>query len=198
MLPDWPETKDEVAQAFVRFIRLEVQARLGLLSEIGQVTVHEGDGTAISRADGSSDEQGFTQLGAEMQISEDEFAGLPLPRVLDELRGVADQLARARSEHACSVLGAAAEAVGNVVDAAGGSLTADFILRCWETVEIAFDEHGRPQLPTIVLGPGQEEALRQARAQIAQEPELRRRAEDIIRRKREQWLAREADRTLAG
>lgn len=198
MLPDWPEAKSELANALGRFVRLMVQERLGFLSEIREMTVHEGDRTSISRADGSSDEQCFTQLGAEMRIPEDEFAGLPIPQLLEKLCDVAEQLARARSEHAFSALGAAAEAVGNVVNADGSSSTADLILQSWEAVEIAFDELGRPLWPTIVVAPGQEEAARSAIAQIAQEPELRQRADRMIRQKREQWLAREADRTLAG
>ena len=198
MLPDWPEAKDELGNTFLRFVQQEVQARLGFLSEVHQMVVHEGDGTAISRADGSSEDQEFTRLGAKMEIRDDEFAGLPIPSMLDKLRDVAEQLARQRTEHAFSVLDAAAESVGNVVNAAGGPLTAELILECWDTVEMVFDERGQVQLPTIVHGLGQDEALRRELARLAEDPELRQRAEGIIQRKRGEWFAREADRTLVG
>ena len=198
MLPDWPETKDRIGEAFFRFIRSEVEARLGFLAEVKQSVVHEGDGTVISRADGSRAEQGFTPVSAEMAIPDDEFAGLPIRAVLERLRGVAEVLARGRSEHAFSVFDATCQEVGNVVDAGGGPLTPELILKTWETVVIVFDVHGRPEMPTIVVGPGQQDAVREALSRIDRDPELKRRADEIIQRKREEWFAREADRALAG
>ena len=198
MLPDWPETKDKIGEAFLRFIRSEVEAQLGFLAELKQAVVHEGDGMAISRADGSRAEQGFQQVGAQMEIPADDFAGLPILAVLERLRGVAEDLARGRAQHAFSVLDATCQEVGNVVDADGGPLTPQLILQAWERMVIVFDEDGQPKLPTIVVHPTKQEALRQALSMFDTDPELRHRADEILQRKREEWFAREADRTLAG
>ena len=121
MLPDWPETKERIGESFLRHVQLDAEARLGILGRIPRVVVHEGDGTGMSRSDGSRTEQGFAEIGATLSIGLDEFAGMPIPAIIERLRDVAEELAGGRAAHAMSVIGEACNEAGNVVDAVGGS-----------------------------------------------------------------------------
>lgn len=198
MLPDWPETKEMIGEAFVRFIRAEVDARSGMLAEVKQSVVHEGDGMTISRADGSVSDEGFQSIGSHLEITVDEFAGMPIPVVLGKLQRLAEDIAQKRSEYAFSAINAACEETGNVVDAKGGQLTAELVLETWDKMEIAFSDDGQPQLPTIVFNPQNGTAIAEALSRLESDPNLKQQAAEIIQRKREQWFARETDRTLAG
>jgi len=171
---------------------------MGFLGRIRQSVIHEGDGMAISRADGSRTEQDFEQICAHFEISWSEFAGLSIPAILEKLQYVAEELARGRTQHAFSTIDASCEEVGNVVDAAGGPLTPDLILQAWEQMEIAFDVDGRPRMPTLVIHPEAGEAVREIFSRLETDPDLKRRADNIIERKRGEWIARETDRTLVG
>jgi hypothetical protein len=161
--------------------------------------VHEGHATFVSRADGTQSEQGFVRVGGDMSVHDDEFAGLPIAEVMRRLRDLATEMASGRAAHVVATLDAACQEVGNVVDAEGAPIGPELLLRMWETIDIDFDDAGRPRMPSIHVGTAEQaDAVREAQARIAADPKLRARAEEIMQRKRDAWLAREADRTLAG
>lgn len=198
MLPDWPETKDAIGKAFIDFIKAEVTAKSGFLAEISSARVHEGDSMAIRREDGISRTSEFIQISGEMPISLDELPKLTIPEILQRLYSFAEQLARGRSAHVFEALEEASREAGTEVDAAGRPMTANLILETWQRMEIPFDQDGRAQLPRIVVHPSQKDAIEAELARLESDPDLRRRAEEIIIQKRSAWLAREADRTLVG
>jgi hypothetical protein len=81
------------------------------------------------------------------------------------------------------------EATGNVVDAAGRSIW-DAQLEALETIEIYFDRDGVPSLPSLVMNP-------ETAKKIGEPPEGFVEAfNEILTRRRNEWLARRRTRRL--
>jgi hypothetical protein len=74
---------------------------------------------------------------------------------------------------------------GKCVDMKGQPMTADALCEMVESVDIEFDKHGKPQLPSFIAGPDVERQIRELLAL----PEVQLRIDVILR---EKWLTRYA------
>lgn len=160
--------------------------------------VHEGHGTCIQRADGSVDEQEFRKAGAQVSIPIEAITGGTFEEMLERMEPVADQIAKAQSETLFKAIEEAAKSAGTATNAGGGPLTAELMLDQWEKMHIDFDSHGRPQIPTLVAGPSQRTQMEAEWGRLQSDPALRKRVEEVFARKKQEWVAREAERVLAG
>lgn len=82
------------------------------------------------------------------------------------------------------------EDAGQVVDARGRPLSHDLVLDMFEKLQIDFDEEGNPEMPTIVVPPQAYEKLGEPT------PEHLKRRDEIIERKRREFVARRRVRKL--
>jgi hypothetical protein len=82
--------------------------------------------------------------------------------------------------------------VGNVVDADGKPLSHDTINDALELMEISFDRHGNPKLPTLVASPQAAEDLNRQ----APTPEQQNRRQEILLRKKREHDAKKRHRRL--
>lgn len=85
---------------------------------------------------------------------------------------------------------------GQVIDAKGGDLTVEQYFQMIEQIAMSFDPRGRPVWPEAAGG--QAPRLREMERLVFSTPDLLVRLKEIVRKKRENWNAREADRTLVG
>jgi hypothetical protein len=73
------------------------------------------------------------------------------------------------------------------------------VFKSLERILLDFDDQGKPIMPTMLSGSQELAAeLSEALHQIETTPDLRRRFEAVIDRKREEWRARESSRNLVG
>jgi hypothetical protein len=198
MYPDWPMLKDEIQRLYLRVLRDSTDRRTGFLSQVPKVALHEGNAHALQRADGTTSAAPMTRVSAEFIQTESDIENMSLRDMLASIDEKAETLARGRSEHTFRAMNEASEEAGTSVDAGGGPFTAELILAAWGRMEMSFDASGRPHLPTLVIPPGMKEVVAQQIRRLQEEPELRTRADRLLAIKREDWLAREADRILAG
>jgi len=196
MLPDWPSPKREIVRALMRHVRARVEDRS--IAGIATSPVHEGHGTSMRRADGSVDERPFERAGAEIEIPVEAIATESLQGIFDRMDGIIDTLARAKSEALFRTVEEATRAAGTATDAGGRPITAELLLQAWEKMHIDFRANGQPQWPTIVIPPNQQDRFIVECARFKSEPMLRQQLVELINRKREEWIAREADRVLVG
>jgi hypothetical protein len=82
---------------------------------------------------------------------------------------------------------------GNVVDAQGRPLDHDMILDMLETIELAFDDAGRPQIPPMFTSPRTFEQLQRLPPPTAEQQARR---NSIIEKKRAEFNARRRIRKL--
>lgn len=123
-------------------------------------------------------------------VSIEDVAAFNVDQFLTELHALADsiggQMVRGMLEH----ISAVTEEYGNTVDATGRDF-ADAFADSLESMDISFDEEGRPNL-TIVMHPDQMEKLRENPPSPVQEARI----DSILNRRREEWLASRRRRDL--
>lgn len=126
----------------------------------------------------------------EWTVSIEDVAAFDLDQFLADLFALADsmggQMVRGMLEHISDVT----DEYGNTIDAAGRDFF-DVYAETLETIEMTFDDEGRPNL-TIVMHPDQIEELRHKQPTPEQETRL----ESILQRRKEEWLASRRRRDL--
>jgi len=123
-------------------------------------------------------------------VSIEDVAAFNVEQFLSDLHALADdtggQMVRGMLEHISDVT----EEYGNNIDAAGRDF-ADVFADTLETIDMTFDEEGRPNL-TVVLHPDQARKLRDN----PPSPDQEARITAILDRRREEWLASRRRRDL--
>jgi hypothetical protein len=109
-----------------------------------------------------------------------------------------EDLARQQFEGAIAEVGRAVDRIGNTLNMGGEPLCEEHIFRALERIAIEFDEAGQPRMPTLMTGPLQGERVKEVLGRIESQPHLRRRFDQVLSRKREEWRARESCRKLVG
>lgn len=126
----------------------------------------------------------------EWTVSIEDVAAFNRDQFLADLYALADsmggQMVRGMLEH----ISAVTEEHGNTIDA-GGRDFFDVVAETLETIEMTFDDEGRPNL-TIVMHPDQAEKLRDKQPTPEQEARL----DAILERRKEEWLASRRRRDL--
>jgi len=198
VLPDIPSLKADIQRILDRYLRTQVNSRLGVFNESPKLIIHEGNRMRTVRADGSIDESELKQASAEMSINFEDIPNLALRDRLVKLNETADQMARQMSEHMFGTLNEILEKAGQVVDQKGKPLDAEAVFGLLETMEIEFDKGDGQMELSIVVPPALAPKMTEVFEHIHSDAILRSRYEEIILRKRMEWRDREADRKLVG
>jgi hypothetical protein len=196
MLPDYTETKELFSRFFQTYIRRKARA-ISPLADVRVRYLHEGKGMKMVRADQSESNTGAQQLSTMTEIKIDEIPDLTLQKALAKYDEMILDLVRKQTGFALDRI---SEDIpkSQSVDAKGKKLDADLILQVLETIQLDFYPDGRPHELHVIGGLFSEERLRAADEEVKSNPELQKRYEELIARKKEEWRAREASRKLVG
>jgi hypothetical protein len=130
--------------------------------------------------------------GAEISITQDEVLSYDIESVSTKLydfeNSVVDQTARGLFGN----LGQVTNFVGNEVDARGKPFSFDLLLETLERIQVEFDDSGEPQLPTLIAPPNVVKNFKR----LNPTPEQNRRYNEIMERKRKDYLAKKRYRKL--
>lgn len=126
----------------------------------------------------------------EWTVSLEDVVEFNTGQFLTDLHAVADetggQLVKGLIDHVTDVT----EQTGNVIDGAGRDFF-DAFAEALETMDLSFDEQGRPNL-TILMHPNQMEKLQDKHPTVEQEARIN----AILERRREEWRAARRRRDL--
>jgi hypothetical protein len=193
-LPDFPSLKSEISSLLLQVMKSYRDGQLGPFAKSPRMYYREGDEADYATVQGDVKDIDFKDMTMQHDLTLSD-----LPRMThEEILGVISSLgsdfgakvAAAFYEH----LGATLEEAGQTINNEGRSITADFILRMLDSIEIGFDDDGNPN-PLDMVGGSTE--LRARIAEIQNEDEaFRQAAQQLMERKREQWIARESNRKL--
>jgi hypothetical protein len=167
-------------------------------SRMQKIIQHEGCRTRHISHDGHERVFEPKRHEASTTFSRDEVVEADMETLVAKFDRAAEEMAASSTRHFLQRIEETAREVGNVYDMRGGRLTLDAMLKGLEMIEIDFDETGKPQLPSLVVNPAMVPRLKELQAESDQNPEYKRKWDEIIERKREAWRAREADRRLVG
>ena len=197
MLPDYPAIKKKLNKRLHELLKAKLSRQMGPFSQVKTVSLPEGQGTTLTRTDGSVSDTPFehVEVMAESKVDADKLDPVDVHRLLDEL---AEKLAEKKIKQFFDVTNKAVEEVGNSLKRQPGESMIDSYFRSLERVHIDFNDDGTPIMPSLLAGSNTADELNNALLQIETTPELRNRFDGIIERKREEWRARESSRNLVG
>jgi len=145
--------------------------------------------------DGSEDTIEMKHHRVTVRLPSDELERMSPEESYQKFDNAAEEMARQTFTTFLQSLDKTATDVGNVVRFEGRP-TLDDLLRLYGTVDIDFDEEGRPILPTILCGKEMYDHIQDLMPQITTNADIRRRFDELLARKREEWRDREASRRL--
>lgn len=173
------------------------KAHLSVSAEVPPTVMHEGNRHVLTREDGSVDEMTPKRMEAAATLEFDlrQAEKLGPSQILRLIDTIAEGLAKEKFKVFLQTIDEAVTKVGNVIDTSKKGVDAFF--DGMEKCLLDFDENGQPGQPQFLVG-SEETAgkIRDILRQIMETPELRRRYEAIIEKKREEWRDREIARNL--
>ena len=196
MLPDFSETKRLFRRFFQTYARRKARA-ISPFADVQTRYLHEGRGMKVMRADQSESNTETQQLSSEMQIKFDEIPDLTFEKAVAKYDDMILDMVRKQTGFALQRLSDDIPA-SQSVDAKGKKLDAEIILEMLETIQLEFYPDGRPHELHVVGGLFSPERLKAVDEQFQNSPELQKRYNELMERKREEWRAREASRKLVG
>jgi hypothetical protein len=195
MLPDFPELKRKLARLqSVRMKHVHRSSSLPL-SKVGVFCVAEGNRVMLVDENKVESEIPMKQHRTTIKISDEEVESLTPEQILERFDEAARDLAGQSDRTFFESLDRSIESVGNAVEYKG-KVTADDFLKMLDTVSIDFDDHGNPQMPTLLCGKDVFAQVVELKSDTEDDPEFTRRYESLLTKKYEEWRDRESRRKL--
>ena len=130
---------------------------------------------------------------AKFVLRYDDIRSSSADALAEQMDGAADQNLSIVMPHFFDMLSRTCQAAGTVSNAGGKPVCFELLLEGLEKIDISFDDKGKPELPTLVMGPA---VAAQVRALPPITPDQQKRLDDLIERKRKEHYARRRDRKL--
>lgn len=197
MLPDFPELKRDLMNAVLREFREAVKSHSGAFADVQRVRYFEGDRHRLDRGEGDVDSSSFEELGATLSLTTDELRELSIRDLRVRMEDWAKEMASQQAKMIYASISEATDRVGNTLEA-GRPFDAELLMESLEKIEMDFDPDGTPRWPSLHIHPSNLEDVKRAQAQFDDRPDLQKRMEEIVERKRAEWIAREGRRKLVG
>jgi hypothetical protein len=196
MLPDFPELKRHISQ-----LRSEELSAMRfadpVLAKVRSYRQHEGERFTIVREDGSSTTSQQRQLRSEnMEFRLADIQARGEIAIFETISKAHQQIATAGRRLFSERL---EEEPINRVDGAGRRFSPDMYLEILESLDLSFDERGnwiKPDFWQERPNPALLKTVEAVRQRFHDEPELKSKLDDLVKRKRAVFNDREANRKL--
>jgi hypothetical protein len=196
MLPDYVSLKRHILTERNAELR-NVERAESLLSLAHHIRHHEGDRFTIVRSNGSVSEGQYRQFEIEGTLKISDLLASGSQAIRDFFATMSERLAKQQSSVFQELIEESTEQAGTVTHAKGRPFSAELYIEALEPVEFDFDENEQWIRHTLVFHPDHLPRVKRELARLDNEPALQGRLNALIERKRSEWRAREANRTLA-
>jgi hypothetical protein len=196
MLPRIAKLDKEFYDAIRAYIQARSRSR-GILSEISSHVIHEGTSNSISRGPSENEPTKMFEAGAETQFHFDDIESVDENYIVNKADELADQFERQFSTHLFETMDDVTKKTGLRYDGGGRPLTNDALIEALSGMNMEFDESGKPAI-SIVAAPAMAATFQRLEAEMEENPVLRKRWDDMIEKKRDEFRTREINRNLAG
>lgn len=191
MLLDWPVEKAALEQFLLDAMRRQAEASAPVLSLVARFVIKEGRGGVLVRPDGHRVEIPLEDHSVQGEVTRAQVQGQGGEWAAEAIRTMGQELGRQIDVGIIEHLREAPASAGSMLRGGEAREVAEQILEALDAMEISFDDQEGPGL-AFLAGPGFEDKLRA----LNDEEDLERRFNEILERKRNEWLRREGYRRL--
>lgn len=197
MLEAAPKLEQELDELLNDYVESAVSMFSPVISEIDRHRVFEGHRNLMLRDTGEVDETDIRKVSGEAELKVETILYGTIQEILETFLPAAESMASGQMQMLIETLNETTEKTGNKVEGHGQPLSFDLILETLEKIEIAFDREGNPEMPTMMVHPDMRARI-EALGNDPKKNEFEKQQQQLIDRKRLEWRAREANRTLVG
>ena len=195
MLPDFPKIKRKWSDMFVRMLRKRIHQG-SFLSQIRTTRHFEGDRQRVTDVTGDTEESDYETFSEALEVNRQDLIDRGPIAYMASLEKIAKEFESQQSKMIFERVNKVTAKTGNMVNAGGQDINPDLILQVLETIEIDFNEAGQPRLPTLVASPEQIQRLKEKMPEWEKDESYKRKFDELIKRKRQEWNDRESHRKL--
>ena len=198
MLPDYPKIKERLLKIYSTQMK-ETSWKSYLLSKINRIVLHEGDRIGIVREDGSNSEIKMEKQEVHIRIPVEYITAGNHKKISEIVAVAAEEMRKKITQNIYTSISDAADSVGNTINAKGMALNPDHIYELFDKVQLDFDKNGNIKEGfEFHIHPDTIEAVKRVSQEIESDPIQKKRFDELIARKREEWRVRESNRKLVG
>jgi hypothetical protein len=198
MLPDFPKVKAEFRKILLRRMDQMIAERAPMAGRLGVFRQWEGSQFSYEDNTGAIRNSASKEVSTKFSFPKNLTPTKNLEQMFEALRGAAEDMAKQSETMLFTTLDEVTKESGNVFDAGGRPFEPSMLLDNLEKMHIDFDEHGKPEMPTIVLHPDLFKSIKDRLAEWDADPKIKLRREQILAAKKEEWRDRESNRKLVG
>ncbi|MBX3521912.1 MAG: hypothetical protein KF807_01760 [Xanthobacteraceae bacterium] len=184
-------------EANARFMR-RLTRQDGILSQISAHIIHEGRATAIVRQDLSVDKTEMVSNEASTELSFSEIENITADAIIAKLVEMARQFREQATTHLLNTMNKVTSETGQVYDAKGKPLTNEAIFEMLEMMPIDFEKNKNVGDLVVLTAPAMMPVFQKLEEEMKANPELRKKHQAILEKKRDEYRTREINRNLVG
>lgn len=197
-LPKYPQLKKKIENMLLDYFQREAQKELGPFEGARRFVQHEGKTFVHNTMDntGKKKELNYVEAKTEYLVKYADIPNMGAEDVIKMLQEKAKEFGGQQAKHNYKVLNQVTEETGNVVHGNNEPFNIDMFFEVIEKIQIEFDEFGNPNMPTMVVSSSGAERAKIVMQEAENDPETKRRMEELIARKRKEYDAAQARRKL--
>lgn len=197
MLPDFPSIKSQLQSLLSKRLQYRIRAGDPVVAMIGHSVQHEGDRRIYGTVEGKQKELDYKELESSFSISRDEIKSLTPEDIIERIDKAAKEMSGHMARTIFATINQATEEAGTKIDWGGKPFTYEAYLEVLDKVWIDFDEETkRPDMPILVMSPALYAKIKDKIPEWEKNEEYARRFDEMMKRKYEEWYARECNRKL--
>jgi hypothetical protein len=167
------------------------------LNKIASHVIHEGTSNSISRSTLENEPTKMVAASAETRIGFGEIESIDANFILNKANEIADQFEKHFSAHLFETMDDVTKKTGLRYDGGGRPLTNDGLIGALSLMNIDFDQSDNADI-SIVASPAMAATFQKLQVEMDEDPALRKRWDDMMEKKRDEFRTREINRNLAG
>lgn len=195
MLPSFARTKEKIRIRSERELRKRVDEDPQSLG-IRKFIFHEGNQLATTSIDGYEDRSPLQEHQVRFEISEEENREKGPHAIFERIPTLAKDMASQREKALFEKMNDVTKRTGNIVEGDGKGLTPELIMKTLEKIDMSFDEHGNPIMPTLIVSPDVLKKMEENTDLWKETPEMQQKMVELIKTKRREWDDRQNRRKL--
>lgn len=197
-LPKYPQLKKKLAKMMMDFFETSTKNELGPLRDVRRFIQHEGKTLIHNTMDNNAKDKElkYVEVKTDFRVAYADIPNMGPEDVLKILQDKAKDFGSQQAKHQYQVIAQTTEETGNVVNGNGKAFTIDTFFEVMEKIQIDFDEFGNPNMPTMVVGSSGAEQAKKVIQEAEQNPDIKKRMDELMLKKKEEHDAEQARRKL--
>jgi hypothetical protein len=168
-----------------------------IVAMIGESFQHEGDRMIYRTVEGTQKELDYKKVQASFSISRDEIKSLTVEDIIKRVDAAAQELSGHMARTIFAAIDQGTKEAGTQIDHGGKPFSPEVLFEALEKISIDFDEDTKqPHMPSMVVSPELAAKIKDKLPEWERNEEYKKRFDEIMKRKYEEWYARESNRKL--